>query len=169
MIILAVTKNCDLYEKAARILREYFYCKGQTDIDFSRPKPAFAGTYCGMYDFNISHSGKLAAIAVSDKTVGCDIEELKGRAHRAVMDRLTSRERAGLESEEDFLRNWTAKEAFIKMHGFSIATHLKRLEYFDGGIWLDETKQPCTITHLVSPSCVIAVCGEEGVTCTTEI
>ena len=167
MIILAVTKNCDLYEKAARILREYFYCKGQTDIDFSRPKPALAGTYAGVYDFNISHSGSLGLIAVGDRPTGCDIEILKNRAHAAVIGRFTADERREIACERDFLRNWTAKEAFIKLNGFALTTHLKRLEYREGAIWLDGRRQACPVFHIQGRDFTACICGDDKIIETT--
>jgi 4'-phosphopantetheinyl transferase len=81
-------------------------------------------------DFNLSHSRDFAAVAVSDDCqVGLDVEvvkpfdphyrELAGYA-------LGERERAQLAAcpaglrAETFLRFWTGKEAFLKMHGMGL-------------------------------------------------
>ncbi len=160
MIYFALTQNSRVYEKAVALLKEKFGPEGDLKIDFSHPKPTLAGAYAGVYDFNISHSGDMAAIAAGDEEVGCDIEIFKGRPRAAVLARFTPRERAGICGEDGFLKNWTAKEAYIKRNGLSLATHLRRLEYFDGRIWLDGRALPCTLTHIPFEGGIACVCGQ---------
>ena len=167
MTVAALSDSADLYGKAMRILRSHFGADGRTEIDFSRPKPALAGTYAGVYDFNISHSGSLGLIAVGDRPTGCDIEILKNRAHAAVIGRFTADERREIACERDFLRNWTAKEAFIKLNGFALATHLKRLEYREGSIWLDGRRQACPVFHIQGRNFTACICGDDKIIETT--
>lgn len=160
MTVFALTKNANLYQKAAEMLDLYFGCRRTIEIDFSNPKPAFVGAYYGVYDLSVSHSGNLAAIAVSDKKIGCDLELLKGRDRAAVIKRFTERERAAIKSERDFVENWTAKEAYIKLNALALATHLKRLEYFDGRIYLDGQDTDCPVVHLPFNGGMACVCGD---------
>ena len=160
MTYLTVTAQEDVYAKAVKMLERHFGRSG-AQIDFSNPKPAFKGAYAGGYDFNISHSGDIAAIAVSDKKIGCDLELFTGREHAAIIERFSARERAEICGEEDFLLNWTAKEAFIKLNAFALATHLKRLEYFEGDIYMDGEKQNCPIVHIFLPYGILCLCGDD--------
>ena len=160
MTYFALTRNKNLYQQVAEILDEKFGCRRTIEIDFSSPKPALIGAYAGVYDFSISHSGHLAAIAVSDKNIGCDLELFKGRERAAVIKRFCAEEREAIKSERDFIENWTAKEAFIKMNAFSLATHLRRLKYVDGRIWLDGCEQNCEIVHLPFDGGTACVCGD---------
>ncbi len=160
MTFFALTENRNLYQKVAQILDENFGCRKTIEIAFGGGKPTFAGAYSGAYDFNVSHSGGVAAVAVSDKKTGCDIELLKGRERAAVIRSFTPREAAEISDEMSFLYNWTAKEAFIKMNGFTLAAHMKRLEYADGKIFLDEKAQECVVRHFPFDGGVACVCGD---------
>jgi len=92
-------------------------------------------------EFNVSHSGNLALIAVSsERRLGVDIEKIRADVDTvALAERFFSRrERAGLQALADHLRVpafyacWTRKEAFLKATGsglsfpladFSVTTH----------------------------------------------
>lgn len=160
MTFFCLTENKNVYQKVAEILDEKFRCRRTIEIDFSRPKPALAGAYAGLYDFSISHSGDIAAIAVSDRKVGCDLELLKEKSRAAIIKRFSQREREAIKTERDFIENWTAKEAFIKLHSLSLATHLKKLEYADGAIFSDNIMQDCPIVHLPFEGGIACVCGD---------
>ncbi|MDE6504827.1 MAG: 4'-phosphopantetheinyl transferase superfamily protein [Clostridia bacterium] len=99
--------------------------------------------------FSLSHSGGKAVIALCDKPVGADMELFGNKKYKSVLSRFTENEQNEINgSEAGFLKNWTAKEAFIKMLGGTIAGYLKRLEYRDGQIYLDKTPQNANIyTH----------------------
>ncbi|MCD8040701.1 MAG: 4'-phosphopantetheinyl transferase superfamily protein [Clostridia bacterium] len=82
--------------------------------------------------FNLSHSGDICAIAVSDSPVGIDIE-LYGRGLRKrVLSRFCKEEQNEIISEKDFLLHWTAREAYIKYCGGTLA-HMLELTSFYGG------------------------------------
>lgn len=163
MTFLTFTSNNDLYHKAALILRQKFGCSGEIEIDFSRPKPTFAGAYYGVYDFSISHSGEIGAIAVSDHAAGCDIEILKGKEHLPILGRLSAEERREIADEKHFLANWTAKEAFIKLNGYALATHLRRLQFYGGKLYLDGRAVNCPVVHFERECAVACVCGDDDV------
>jgi 4'-phosphopantetheinyl transferase len=88
-----------------------------------RGKPALA---CGGVEFNLSHSGALAVLAISTRgPVGIDVElvdtgtDLRGLSEscflepeRAVLDALEEAER-----RRRFFVFWTAKEALMKLTG----------------------------------------------------
>lgn len=81
-------------------------------------------------DFNLSHSGSYAVLAVSDRLVGIDVERLK-KDRMAVAERFFCREEYedilkvdGLEREIRFLEYWTMKEAYVKRIGNGLHTPL---------------------------------------------
>ena len=77
--------------------------------------------------FNLSHSGALTAVAAGRRQVGLDVQQRDGRARPALTQRLTEAER-----REDFFRLWTAKEAYVKYCGGSLAAMLPRLRFENG-------------------------------------
>jgi 4'-phosphopantetheinyl transferase len=79
--------------------------------------------------FNLSHSGRLAFIAVATEAeVGVDLEEVRTRADIPGLARrvLTEAEREAVEAAADrdraFYRHWVAKEAFVKATGRGISS-----------------------------------------------
>lgn len=83
--------------------------------------------------FNVSHAHELALIAVAEREVGVDVEHVGAGHHGLEAARLacTPLEAAALEKlppEERgaaFLRQWTAKEAYLKAtgQGLAVAPH----------------------------------------------
>lgn len=110
--------------------------------------------------FSISHSGEKGLIAISDRPVGVDIEVEKSRSYLHVLSRFSEREREEISTERDFLLHWTAREAFIKMKGATLAQYFGKLEYFGGKIYLDGKVQPCKITAHILARGVAGVCKE---------
>ena len=76
--------------------------------------------------FNISHSGNLALLAVSEVEIGADIEVLK-TVNESVMRRCFTEDEAAFVngSPENFARVWTLKEAAVKLLGKGISFPLK--------------------------------------------
>lgn len=86
-------------------------------------------------DFNISHSGEYVVLAVSEKSVGIDIERIKSIDLNLATDVFHQEELAYLfqkkEGElERFFRLWTLKESFIKAVGEGLSFPLKEF-YFN--------------------------------------
>lgn len=84
--------------------------------------------------FNLSHSGDYVICAVSERAVGCDIEQIK-EAPKLVAERaFLVEENAYLKSfsgnayNREFFRIWTKKESFLKMKGIGIRVPLRTLE-----------------------------------------
>jgi 4'-phosphopantetheinyl transferase len=78
-----------------------------------------------LLQFNVSHSGSAAMIAIARETdVGIDVEQIKERDRRdGIAKRVfTLREREAIDSDEAFYRHWVAKEAFVKATSRGIAS-----------------------------------------------
>ena len=127
--------------------------------------------------FNISHSGKVVACAVSGQPVGCDAEEIKA-APEGVATRFFSdgekqylKKFAGEAYDEAFFRLWTMKESYAKMTGEGISQLLGSLEVLcDGSSLTDDgprvlrngAAQSCMFHEYPVPGYQVTVCAEEA-------
>lgn len=85
--------------------------------------------------FSLSHSGELAALAVSESEVGCDIEKVRPIDFRIAKKYFFNTEYEALQNEanedkrlELFFRLWTLKESFIKAAGLGFQLGLNKFE-----------------------------------------
>lgn len=103
------------------------------DVEFltgDHGKPFVRDTTC---EFNLSHSGDLAAIAMTNGArVGVDIESMSNMRDLDSLSRLVfnAAEQAQLKARENgfderaFLVGWTRKEAYLKAIGFGLSDPL---------------------------------------------
>ncbi|MDG3005690.1 4'-phosphopantetheinyl transferase family protein [Paludisphaera mucosa] len=103
--------------------------------------------------FNVSHSGELALIAVSrSRELGVDVEETRPieQAGRIVESYFTASEVAEFLrfAEEDraaaFIRGWTRKEAVVKAQGVGLAGLATEFETLFGPATPGEAFRPCS-------------------------
>lgn len=89
-------------------------------------KPSLSGLWRGVLDFNVSHSGEAAVVALSRTgAVGVDVEQVRPIGDRDAIARRTfaPREAAAIRAldeaarDEAFFTCWTRKEAFVKATG----------------------------------------------------
>ena len=86
--------------------------------------------------FNLSHSGRVVALAVAAVPVGVDVEALREVANvERLARRFVSRAEAAAvlaaespERDRLFLRTWTEKEAYLKATGLGIGMALAEVE-----------------------------------------
>lgn len=93
--------------------------------------------YCKEYPdiyFNLSHSGNLAFLALSDREVGADIQEEREGVMQTAERILTPDEERlyeGLslaEQKEMFFRLWTIKESYLKLLGTGLSGGMDRVD-----------------------------------------
>lgn len=89
--------------------------------------------------FSLSHSGDRAICVICDRKCGIDLEVYKKQQHISVINRFSAREQAEIACERDFLKHWTAREAYVKLYGLQLAKMWRRVEFF-GDILYDEGK-----------------------------
>ena len=96
------------YEEAKPILYDPFAKKlaEKTGMDPS--------SYAVGIDFSFSHSGDYCVCAISDFSVGIDIQEKTSRMPLQSHHIFTEAESAKVKDADDFLNYWTCKESFIK-------------------------------------------------------
>lgn len=83
--------------------------------------------------FNISHSGQYVVCIVSDRPVGIDIQEIVPYCPETAVSVCSQEEivrlNSSAESEAEFARIWTKKEAFVKLTGDGIAGGLQGIAF----------------------------------------
>lgn len=96
-------------------------------------KPALAETTAAVH-FNVSHSGELALIAVSQQPLGVDLEQWRAVADADLVARRfftpqeVAAQRAAPDGNQLFLRHWTRKEAVIKAVGRGLSMPLNTFD-----------------------------------------
>jgi 4'-phosphopantetheinyl transferase len=100
-------------------------------------KPSLAGVWRGLLDFNVSHSGTAAVVALSRAgAVGVDVEQVRRIEDRDAIAARTFApgEAAAIADLEEpardraFFTCWTRKEAFVKATGEGLSYPLDRFE-----------------------------------------
>ena len=85
-----------------------------------------------MY-FNISHSGDYVALALSDKEVGCDIQEIRPYNPKVAKRNYSKNETDFIEKshnkDESFIRLWALKESVLKFTGMGISGGLSNYDF----------------------------------------
>ena len=149
--------DCDLRQREIdgisneRFKREKYYvwklleCAAERSFGIKASAIEFKKEESGRYvtdkfNFSLSHSGGVLAVAISDAYVGVDVERITD-SHRSGLARryMTPCEYANYEKLSDeekpryFLKTWTAKEAVFKH------SHKERFVPFD----IDTLLSPC--------------------------
>ncbi len=138
----------------ARILQERYGIFAPKFTRNAHGKPSL----CGVPPFfSLSHTGGRTFAAFSDADVGLDAEWRGRPIPLAVLRRLSEAER-----EEDFFRLWTAKEAFVKYLGGSLATLLPALRFERGVLLHNNAPVNATLAFYEQAGCTIAVCTAQA-------
>ena len=151
------------------ILKEYRLADAEINFG-SNGKPEIEGIF-----FNLSHSKNMVICAISDKVVGCDIEQVSV-APEKVADRFFSEaeqrylsQYSGEEKNKEFYRLWTMKESYMKMTGEGMRLPLHQFELHFGEcvqLYRDGSLQDCFIKEyeLLQDETLlyqVSVCAEE--------
>lgn len=108
-------------------------------------KPYIPG---GPY-FSLTHSGALAALAVSDTPVGLDIEKI-APVRRTAARALTTKEREYMEADPErrFAYLWTRKEAALKCTGAGLSQPMNAFSVLEDTASPDEVPLSlCTVKY----------------------
>ena len=81
--------------------------------------------------FSISHSKLGIAVAISDEPIGIDIEAIRPLNEGLVQKTMNPQEQAQIAAaanpEQEFIRLWTRKEAYVKMQGTGIISDMHKI------------------------------------------
>lgn len=147
-----------------KVLALYHIHDSQVNLD-KNGKPVVEGL-----EFNLSHSGDLAICAVSDKPIGCDVEELreapKGMAERyfSETEQTFVNSFSGDEYNRAFFQIWTMKEGYVKMTGEALRLPFKEYEVVgnENGILRDGEGQACCLRTMELQGYIISICAEDS-------
>ena len=138
----------------ARILQERYGIFAPKFTRNAHGKPSLCGA---PPFFSLSHTGGRTFAAFSDADVGLDAEWRGRPLPLAVLRRLSEAER-----EEDFFRLWTAKEAYVKYLGGSLATLLPALRFERGVLLQNRAPVNATFAFYEQAGCTVAVCTAQA-------
>ena len=133
-----------------KILREKFGLLNPRFLYNEHGKPLLDGV---PLFFNVTHSGSITAAVFGERECGIDAEERKPRKTETIEKRLTAAER-----QEDFFRLWTAKEAYVKYKGASLAAMLPLLEYRGGILYENGSPVQAHLYFTERENCTLCVC-----------
>lgn len=92
-----------------------------------------------QFNFNISHSGDFVVVAIDDKPIGIDIEEIKHIDYKEISERFFSVNEFNYIVNENsdiglynFYEIWTLKESYIKCCGKGLSIPLKSFSIYIG-------------------------------------
>lgn len=101
------------------------------------PRPTFiynehgAPSLSGGPYFSISHCKQGIAVAISDEPIGIDIEAIRPLSEGLVQKAMNPQEQAQIAAaanpEQEFIRLWTRKEAYVKMKGTGIISDMHKI------------------------------------------
>ena len=101
------------------------------------PRPTFiynehgAPSLSGGPYFSISHCKQGIAVAISDAPIGIDIEAIRPLSEGLVQKAMNPQEQAQIAAaanpEQEFIRLWTRKEAYVKMQGTGIISDMHKI------------------------------------------
>lgn len=152
--VFYTTKPVQSEAFVARILQERYGIFAPKFTRNAHGKPSLCGA---PPFFSLSHTGGRTFAAFSDADVGLDAEWRGRPIPLAVLRRLSEAER-----EEDFFRLWTAKEAFVKYLGGSLATLLPALRFERGVLLHNNAPVNATLAFYEQAGCTIAVCAAQA-------
>ncbi|MDE6677144.1 MAG: 4'-phosphopantetheinyl transferase superfamily protein [Clostridia bacterium] len=150
MKLFVTTEPTDSRVFLEKVLREYYAVPAPRFFKNEHGKPYLAES---PLFFNLSHSGNITAVVVSEQEAGLDIQLREERDLSAVLRRLSPAERS-----EDFFALWTAKEAYIKYKGESLASLLSALEYRGGTLYENGNPIPAHLYQTEMQNCAVCVC-----------
>lgn len=112
------------------LMQEYLFQHGRTlqDVKVSRDgKPFVEGLH-----FSVAHSGSVAVLAADETEIGVDIEGIRPFPKNVLARKFTVGEQSLVlhsgNSDEMFMRIWTAKEAYLKWKGTGIRSRLDQID-----------------------------------------
>lgn len=118
----------------------------------------------GGPSFSISHSRGFAAVAISDRPVGLDLERVRSFSE-LLPERVFSRIelewfRQRGERREDFFTLWTLKECYYKYLGTGLPGFPNGTEFFHDGEW-HLRGSSLWFSVLEEKNLLLTLCGEE--------
>jgi phosphopantetheinyl transferase len=127
----------------------------------------------GLLHYNISHSGRCVAVALSDVPVGVDVEVRRHVRERVAARVLSNREQHDVKQAQEpdmaFLQLWTLKECYGKALKVGIAYPMQQVEFIPeppeaDAVWqqVQCSENGMSCFSMMTPDEVLSVCVSEG-------
>ncbi len=136
---------------AERVLRESCGIRAPRFLRGEHGKPYLADE---PLFFSLTHSRGVTFAAVCEEEIGLDAEWRARPLPQAYLRRLSPAER-----KEDFFRLWTAKEAYVKFCGGTLADMLPSLRFEKGLLFLNGVPVSAEITFAEADGFCLALCA----------
>lgn len=105
--------------------------RNRIEYEYGPQGKPFLKDYPGVF-FNLSHSGNLVVLAISEEEIGIDVQENRGIQERMIKRFFHQEENKLFEKDLDanvkealFYKIWTGKEAYIKYTGLGMKQDLR--------------------------------------------
>lgn len=101
----------------------------------------FGKPYKPGIEYNISHSGNYAVLAVGNNPVGIDIEKERKYNQKLLGKIFCEKEIEEIKNSQDYFAMWTRKESLLKSNGIGIDKHLYKISCLpkDKKVFVGET------------------------------
>ena len=125
---------------------------------------SYISNYSNIY-FNLSHSGKMVACAISDKEIGVDVEYIDSEIDLDIAKNyFFNREYVGIMNSnnpsDEFFKYWVLKESYMKYTGLGFNLNLDEFEIvIDDGIYLNDDKDNLEFSLSNLNEYKLATCG----------
>ncbi|MBM6828421.1 4'-phosphopantetheinyl transferase superfamily protein [Anaerotignum lactatifermentans] len=129
---------------------------------------------CRDFYFNLSHSGDMILLGLSDCEIGVDLEQVRKEIPKRLDRILSSDELTFLHSQPEeeqkavFFRLWTMKEAAVKQKGQRIFDQANQLDMVSEGTFITK-REDCFIQTLFLGEWVASVCFREKEICCLQV
>lgn len=111
--------------------------------------------------FSVSHTNEKLFIAFSDKNVGIDAEPLNRSIQlRSLLKKIPAIEQPEIQTPQDFLIHWTARESAVKWLDSTLAEELKKLVFVKRILQHTDGNHLPRITQLFIENHSVSVCCE---------
>ena len=145
------------------LLTLYFQIENAEILKTENGKPYLQTLDNANLFFSVAHTKEYLFIAFSDKNIGIDAENLTRLTnYQAIIKKFTPEEQNQIQSNSDFLQYWTAKEATIKWLGGTLAFDLKKLVFYNGHMYHNETTLPIFVHFKKFNTHIICICSEHN-------
>ena len=112
--------------------------------------------------FSISHTKEYLFIVFFDKNIGIDAENLIRHVdYQTIIKKFTPEEQNQIQSKDDFLRHWIAKESTVKWLGSTLATNWRALTFINEHMYRNEALLPVFFNFLQLDTHLVCVCSED--------
>ena len=133
-------------------------------FEFGKYDKSYISNYENIY-FNLSHSGKIVACAISDREIGADVEYIDSTIDLNIAKNyFFNREYVGImhskNPSDEFFKYWVLKESYMKYTGLGFNLNLDEFEIvIDDKIYLNDDTDNLEFSLFNLDEYKLAVCG----------